>query len=266
MVSGLRIGGLLLACLLVGCTHQQTRQLSPDNPTVLITGANRGLGLEFSRQYANLNWNVIATCRDPRHADQLQALAAEHANVRIEKMDVTSDKQTAALQAHYKNQPIDVLLNNAGIYGTLEKQTLGGFDYDELEEVFRVNTIGSLRVSSAFLENVKRSQQKKIISLGGGMGTQTIGSLFGGHYFIKMSKAAHLMAMGVLQKETKNDGLTIVMISPGRVDTQLMRDSGWTGQSISAKDSAAAVIKQIASLNESMRGKLITYDGKVIPW
>ncbi len=181
-------------------------------------------------------------------------------------MDVTSDKQTAALQSRYKNQPIDVLLNNAGIYGTLEKQTLGGFDYDELEEVFRVNTIGSLRVSSTFLENVKRSQQKKIISLGGGMGTQTIGSLFGGHYFIKMSKAAHLMAMGVLQKETKNDGLTIVMISPGRVDTQLMRDSGWTGPSISAEDSAAAVIKQIAALNKSMRGKLITYDGKVIPW
>jgi hypothetical protein len=74
------------------------------------------------------------------------------------------------------------------------------------------------------------------------------------------------MAMGVLQKETKNDGLTIVMISPGRVDTQLMRDSGWTGQSISAEDSAAAVIKQIAALNKSMRGKLITYDGKVIPW
>jgi NAD(P)-dependent dehydrogenase (short-subunit alcohol dehydrogenase family) len=247
MVSGLRIGGLLLACLLVGCAHQQTRQLSPDNPTVLITGANRGLGLEFSRQYAELNWNVIA-------------------NVRIEKMDVTSDKQTSALQSRYKNQPIDVLLNNAGIYGTLEKQTLGGFDYDELEEVFRVNTIGSLRVSSTFLDNVKLSQQKKIISLGGGMGTQTIGSLFGGHYFIKMSKAAHLMAMGVLQKETKNDGLIIVMISPGRVDTQLMRDSGWTGPSISAKDSAAAVIKQIAALNKSLRGKLITYDGKVIPW
>ena len=74
------------------------------------------------------------------------------------------------------------------------------------------------------------------------------------------------MAMGVLQKETKNDGLIIVMISPGRVDTQLMRDSGWTGPSISAKDSAAAVIKQIAALNKSLRGKLITYDGKVIPW
>jgi NAD(P)-dependent dehydrogenase (short-subunit alcohol dehydrogenase family) len=254
-----------LILLSAGCSSLP-QPLPADKPTVMITGSNRGLGLEFSRQYAALDWNVIASCRNPGKADELQALALQYPNVRVEQLDVTSDKQTARLKQRYSDQPIDVLLNNAGIYGTLENQTLGSFDFDELEEVFRINAVGSLRVSEAFLDNVRASDQKKIVSLGGGMGTQSIGPLFGGHYFIKMSKAAHLMAMGVLQKDTKQDGLIVVMISPGRVDTQLMRDSGWTGSSISAEDSATAVIKQIAALDKSMRGKLMMYNGKIIPW
>ena len=233
---------------------------------MLITGANRGLGLEFARQYAAGGWNVIATCRNPDGAIMLQQLAADHERVAVELLDVTSDEQVAALAARYMQQPVDVLLNNAGIYGTLEKQALGSFDFEELKRVFDVNTIGSLRVSEAFRENVAASEQKKIVSLGGGMGTQSIGPLFGGHYFIKMSKAAHLMAMGVMQKDMQDDGLIITMISPGRVDTQLMRDSGWTGPSISAAESAERVIDRIAQLDERSRGRLMTYDGKIIPW
>ena len=98
------------------------------------------------------------------------------------------------------------------------------------------------------------------------MGTQTIGSLFGGHYFMKMSKAAHLMGMGVLQNDLKGTGVMVVMISPGRVDTQLMRDSGWTGSSISAEESARLVIERIALLEPDTNGRLIMYNGKVIPW
>lgn len=237
-----------------------------EQPTVLITGANRGLGLEFARQYAAKGWNVIASCRRPELAEGLKTLADEFDQIAVERLDVTSDVQVDALAEKYTGQAIDVLLNNAGIYGTLEKQTLGTFDFEELKTVFDVNTIGSLRVSEAFLDNVIASDQKKMISLGGGMGTQSIGSLFGGHYFVKMSKSAHLMAMGVLQKDMRDSGIIVTMISPGRVDTQLMRDSGWTGRSISAQESAGHVIERIALLDESMRGKLITYDGKVIPW
>jgi len=241
-------------------------EFDTDKPTILITGANRGLGLEFSRQYAAGGWNVIASCRQPGQAPELAKLATEFNHVNVERLDVTSDRQVLALAEKYKGQPIDVLLNNAGIYGTLEKQTLGNFDYEELKKVFDVNTIGSLRVSEAFLDNVLASNQKKIISLGGGMGTQSIGRLFGGHYFIKMSKSAHLMAMGVLQKDREKTGLIVTMISPGRVDTQLMRDSGWTGPSISAQESAQLVIDRIDKIDASSGGKLIFYNGKIIPW
>jgi len=240
--------------------------IKSDKPTILITGANRGLGLEFSRQYAAAGWNVIASCRQPAEARELTALAAEFDRVNIERLDVTSDQQVQALAEKYRGIPIDLLLNNAGIYGTLEKQTLGTFDYEELKRVFDINTIGSLRVSEAFLDNVLASEQKKIISLGGGMGTQSIGRLFGGHYFIKMSKSAHLMGMGVLQKDMDKTGLIVTMISPGRVDTQLMRDSGWTGSSISAEESARLVIDRIDQLDASVAGRLILYNGKVIPW
>ena len=238
----------------------------PDSPTVLITGSNRGLGLEFSRQYAAAGWNVIATCRTPQTAEKLETLAEQYKQVVVEKMDVTSDRDVETLAIKYKTQPIDVLLNNAGIYGTLEKQTLGAFDFEELKRVFDVNTIGSLRVSAAFLGNVAISKQKKIISLGGGMGTPTIGGMFGGHYFMKMSKAAHLSAMGTLQADVDDRGIIVTMISPGRVDTQLMRDSGWTGKSISAEKSAGLVISLIARLEPEMKGRLVMYNGMIIPW
>ncbi len=241
-------------------------ELLPDKPTILITGANRGLGLEFARQYAAKGWNVIATCRRPDEAEDLKALASEHDQVVIEKVDVTLDEDSAALASKYRDQPIDILLNNAGIYGDVEKQKMGALEFDELEKVFAVNTFGPLRMSQAFLENVAVSEQKKIISLGGGIGTPRIGPLVPGDYFFKMSKAAHLMAMGSLQTEVRKRGIIVSMISPGMVATQHLVDSGYTGRSMSAAESAALVIEQIAQLDESLGGKLIDYNGKINPY
>ncbi|MEC9376082.1 MAG: SDR family oxidoreductase [Pseudomonadota bacterium] len=256
----------LIVLILLPFGQSQAVDFRDNKPTILITGANRGLGLEFARQYAALDWNVIASCRSPRKASELKKLAQDYPYIAIEKLDVTKDRQVKKLAKKYSGQAIDVLLNNAGIYGTLEKQTLGTFDYEELKLVFDVNTIGSLRVTEAFLGNVRTSEQKKIISLGGGMGTPTIGRMFGGHYFMKMSKAAHLSAMGTLDTDLKDSEILIVMISPGRVDTQLMRDSGWTGPSISADASAKMVISLIDNLEPEMNGRLVLYNGNIVPW
>ncbi len=262
---------IMLASLAALISNCATAPLSgpafdPQSPTVLITGANRGLGLEFARQYAEAGWNVIATCRNPQSAIELQQLTEPGSRVRIERLDVTRDDDIAAVSARYADQPIDVLLNNAGVYGDLQSQTLGSFDFDELKRVFDVNSIGSLRVSAAFLDQVLASKQKKIISLGGGMGTPTIGQMFGGHYFMKMSKAAHLSAMGSLLADLRDSGIMIVMISPGRVDTQLMRDSGWQGKSTPASVAAAQVIDLINRLEPDMNGRLVMFNGKVVPW
>lgn len=257
----------VLAALCVLCLYRaDAANLDGEAPTVFITGSNRGLGLEFARQYAGQGWNVIATCRNPADATELQDLARDNERVVIYQLDVTRDEQVSQVASAVGDQPIDVLLNNAGIYGNLQGQTWGTLDFEEGLKVFDVNSLGGLRVSQALMDNVLASQQKKIISLGGGMGTQTIGSMFGGHYFMKMSKAAHLIAMGTLQTEFKKQGVLITMISPGRVDTQLMRDSGWTGKSIPAEVSAAGVIERIALLDEATAGRLINMEGQATPW
>jgi NAD(P)-dependent dehydrogenase (short-subunit alcohol dehydrogenase family) len=239
---------------------------NPEQPVVLITGSNRGLGLALAGGYARAGWRVIATCRRPDEARELADLARAHPGVRVEALDVASDASVAALAVRHHGKPIDVLLNNAGVYGTLARQTLGSMDFSEAMRVIDINALGGLRVSQALIENVAASGQKKIVSLGGGLGVQSIGSTFGGHYFMKMSKAAHLMAMGVLQTDVKDKGIRIVMISPGRVDTQLMRDSGYTGPALSPEESARLVIVRIANLDEKMRGRLVTCEGQIIPW
>ena len=235
-------------------------------PTVLITGANRGLGLAFAAQYAARDWHVIATCRRPDDATELQQLTGRYPLLRVLPLDVTRDAEVRALAASLAGQPIDVLLNNAGIYGTLTKQSLGAFDFEEAKRVFDINALGGLRVAEALLPNVVASMEKKIISLGGGLGAQSIGSTFGGHYFMKMSKAAHLMAMGVLQTDVKAKGIIVVMISPGRVNTQLMLDSGYSGPALTPDDSARQVMARIDDLTPAMHGRLVLCDGQLIPW
>ena len=238
-------------------------------PTVFITGANRGLGLEFARQYAALGWNVIATCRKPDEAENLQALARQNSQVLIDRLDVTQQDEIDAVAARFKNQPIDVLLNNAGIWGSLEKQTFGQLDFDEQQRVYAVNALGPVRVTQALIDNVAASEQKKIIGLGGGMGTRrTVEFAGGGHYWYRMSRAANLISMAILQMEVRDQGIIVSFISPGKVDTQMLKDSGWpeSFKSISPKDSAGYVIEQIAVLKPEAGGELINYDGRVIGW
>jgi NAD(P)-dependent dehydrogenase (short-subunit alcohol dehydrogenase family) len=244
-------------------------ELQADAPTVFVTGSNRGLGLEFARQYAAKGWNVIATARRPEASAELQTLAAEYPQVALDTLDVTVQADVERVAERFRDQPVDVLINNAGIWGDLDAQTFGQLDYDAYKWIYEVNALGPLRVTEALLANVEASKQKKIITLGGGMGTRnTVEQAPGGHYWYRMSRAANLISMAIVQRETRKRGVIVGIISPGKVDTQMLKDSGWPEhfKKISPRDSAALVIEQIALLTPEQGGELINYDGKVIGW
>jgi NAD(P)-dependent dehydrogenase (short-subunit alcohol dehydrogenase family) len=239
---------------------------TPKMPTVLVTGSNRGLGLEFARQYAERGWMVIATARDPAGATDLATLAAKHPNARIETLDVTRNDQVDALAAKYRGQPIDVLLHNAGWLGDRDEQSLTDLDVDTFEEVMRINTYAPLRISQAFLEHVAASDQKKIVAITSGLSSITNTIRFGNLYFYRISKAGLNMGMRTLQAEVRARGIRVGILAPGVVETRLLRQSGWQGPAqLQPAESVAAVIRNIDQL-DGQDAKFILFDGTEVPW
>ena len=182
---------ILIALLLTaGLVGAKTAEAA----TVLITGSNRGLGLEFSKQYAEAGWDVIATCRTPERADELKALANKYKKITVERLDVLDQDEIDALAAKYKGKPIDVLINNAGVLGDLEGQTLGTFDYGNFQRVMGVNVYGVLAVSEAFREHVAASDQKKIVGITSGAGIISRGGGGGQLHFYRQVRLHSIWA------------------------------------------------------------------------
>jgi NAD(P)-dependent dehydrogenase (short-subunit alcohol dehydrogenase family) len=232
-------------------------------PTVLITGASRGIGLELARQYAGRGWNVIATARNPGEAPDLQAIAKAHGNVTLEPLDVTDFASVDRLAARYKGKPIDVLLNNAGISGDNDAQVFGKLRYDVYNEVHAVNVLGPLKMAEAFVENVAASDQKKIINI-----TSTQGSItqtFGGSMFYRSSKSALNMIMRTLSLELKKRGITVGLVSPGFVKTDFTKGLNLP-MMITPEQSATAVIKVIDDYGLDKAGTFMRHTGEVAPW
>jgi len=232
--------------------------------TVLVTGSNRGLGYEFTRQYAERGYRVIATARKPEKADALQALAADKPNIVVEKLDVTDLEAIDALAKKYEGQPIDILINNAGITGDpFETQMLGKIDYEIFDLVMHVNVMGPLKIAESFLDHVAASEQKKIISVSSSMGS--IAKTFGTGYFYRSSKAALNMSMATLAKEVKGKGIAVGLVNPGPTATDMMKqfDSGGLRDPIEA---TADMIRNIDLVTIENTGIFLQYDGTVLPW
>jgi NAD(P)-dependent dehydrogenase (short-subunit alcohol dehydrogenase family) len=226
-------------------------------PSVLITGANRGLGLEFTRQYAADGWRVFAACRDPAGA---RDLAAVEGDVSAETLDVDDGPQVAALANKLSGQPIDVLINNAGIYGP-KGVTRDTVVYDAWGQVFRTNAMSPLAVSAAFAANVAQGGQKKIITLSSIMGSIAEHDS-SGDFIYRSSKAAVNAVMKSLAGDLKSEGITVVVLHPGWVRT----DMGGPDASIEAPESVTGMRAVIAGLKESDSGRFLNYDGTEIPW
>lgn len=232
---------------------------------ILVTGANRGLGLEFVKQYAEAGWRVIACARDLPGATALQELAARHLNVSLETLDVGVPAQIEALATRLAGQPIDVLLNNAGWLGDRHKQSLAELDYATFEEVLRINTYAPLAMARAFMPNVLAGTQKKIVVITSGLSSLTNTARFGNLYFYRLSKAAVNMAMRTLQAEVRERGVKVGILAPGMVDTRLLRSSGYEGPGvIQAPQSVAAVMQHIEVLTQD--AEMTLYTGDKLPW
>jgi len=236
--------------------------------TILVTGANRGLGFEFAKQYAEQGWTVIATARRPERADKLNELASRHKNVIVEKLDVLDFDQIDALASKYAGASIDVLINNAGVLGDLNSQTLGMFDYREFQQVMGVNVYGVLAVSEAFRENVIASDQKKIVGITSGAGIISRGGGGGQLHFYRASKVALNMALKGLASDLRDRGVIVGIIAPGAADTDMRRalvgDRADLDQD--PADSVAGMMKVIANLTQANSAQPYNYDGQVMPW
>lgn len=225
---------------------------------VLITGANRGIGLEFTKQYAQDGWNVLACCRNMLAATALQALATSHANIQVYSLDVADFAQIDALALQLKDEKIDVLINNAGVY---PDSNLTDADTSDWLDAFRINTIAPLKIAAAFTPHMANSQLKKLATLSSKMGSLD-DNTSGGSYIYRSTKAAVNMVMKSLSIDLKPTGIAVVTLHPGWVLT----DMGGSNALIDTQTSVAGLRKVIANLNISNSGKFIAYDGKEIAW
>jgi NAD(P)-dependent dehydrogenase (short-subunit alcohol dehydrogenase family) len=234
-----------------------------DAPTVLITGANRGIGLELARQYAERDWFVIATARQPAAADDLKAIQAEHPRLEIVQLDVTDHARIDSLARELDGRPIDILINNAGISGGHENAKFGEMNYDAYYQVHAVNVIGPTKMAEALLPNIAQSEQKKIINITSGQGS--IAETWGCCTFYRSSKAALNMISRNLSLELKRQGITVGLISPGFVRTGFTAGLDHPAM-ISPQQSARMVIAVIDDYDLEKTGTFMAHDGRELPW
>ena len=239
---------------------------------MLITGGNRGLGLEFVKQYLADGWHVIASCRVPDKADALIALQADAGDrLEIEMLDVDDDKSVAILAEKLNARAIDLLINNAGTidkqaYGTaayddVDDPDPGTYDFDEWRRVMDTNLLGPMSVTSAFVEHMVRAENAVLVMMGSGL-SSIANTLHPGRYSYRTSKAALNMAMRGIAAWLKSKNITTVTISPGWTKTGL----GGPNAINTVDNSVQGMRKVIAGLSLEDAGRFINFDGEEIPW
>jgi NAD(P)-dependent dehydrogenase (short-subunit alcohol dehydrogenase family) len=235
-------------------------------PVALITGCNRGLGLEFARQYCAAGWQVIATCRDPGDAPELQALRTAHAGLEIHALDVADFDAIGTLATRLAGRPIDVLLNNAGVFGPKAsaerdlRQSFGSMDYGIWAEVLRVNLMAPMCMAEAFVGHVAASTQRKIVAISSIEGSMARAQ--GGIYAYKTSKAALNMLLHNLSFDLAARGIATATFCPGWIRTRM----GGASAPLEAPPSIAGIRKVIENLTPQTSGRFWLWNGEHLPW
>jgi NAD(P)-dependent dehydrogenase (short-subunit alcohol dehydrogenase family) len=239
-------------------------------PTVLITGASRGLGLEFVRQYAADGNHVIACCRTPETAKALGDIAQQHNTVQIEALDVLDSASINALSAKLGTTAIDILINNAGVFSGAgpkvtavdndTSQTFGTLDAEAWDRVLHANTIAPIIVTQALLPHIRLSSVRKVVMISSGMGS--IANANPGHIAYRSSKAALNAAMRNIALGLKPEKITVISFHPGWVQT----DMGGKQATLKPQTSIAGMRHVIDSLTLAQSGQFVAYNGETLPW
>lgn len=228
--------------------------------SVLITGANRGIGLEFCKQYLEQGYKVFACCRDVSRAEQLKQLQHEFAdNMVIITLDVASETSIQQLQASLSNEPVDIVINNAGIFSVNNDNDL--LNSKSWQPIFQINAIAPYLLTQLLIDNLIRGHQKKVINISSEMGSISLNHT-GGHTPYRASKAALNAITKNLAIEVTDKGITLVAIHPGWVQT----DMGGPNGQLSPQASVSAMRELIEKMTLTDSGKFYNYTGEELPW
>ena len=229
--------------------------------TILVTGAHRGLGLEFTRQYLSEGYAVIAATRNPGAAHRLRQLERDSkGNLSLVEADVADSASVRRAASNIQTPAIDILINCAGVLGG-DGQTIGSIDYHEWMRVLDVNVLGPMRMCEAFLDRVARSDRRLIVTITSGMGSLA-DNTSGGYIAYRTSKAAVNMAMRTAAIDVKSRGISCVVLNPGWVKT----DMGGPNAKLAPEQSVTAMRRVIAELGPNESGRFYNYDGREYPW
>lgn len=219
--------------------------------TAVITGANRGLGLEMAKQYAAAGWDVIATAREPEQAEELNAID----KVSVLPLDAAEDASIEKFAEQLGDRPVDLFINNAGIYGPSE------LDREQWLDLFNVNVVGPVKLATALKDNVAKSQTKKMVVISSQVGSIAENDS-GSMMYYRTSKAAVNQAWHSLAQQWQDEGLTLAMLHPGWVQT----DMGGANADLTPKESVEGMRSVIDGLSRDQNGRFYDYSGREIPW
>lgn len=230
-----------------------------------ITGANRGIGFEFARQYGAAGWRVYAGCRNPAGADELRQLAGRYA-VEMVTLDVADHESIRAAAERLQDEPLDILVNNAGLFGPKAgadkdlRQQFGHIDYGIWQDLLRVNLMGPVKMVEALLANIELGSEKKVATISSAIGS--IADTDTGLYSYRTSKAAVNMAMATLANELRPRGVAVGIFCPGWVRTEM----GGPDAAVEPEASVEGLRARIEELTLETSGRFRRYNGDHLPW